>query len=250
MISAVNFNPYYVQTKSVQPKRQMGSANLDAQKNVSFEGALPKIFKKGKSLGEVISSIRLLIKDWQVGEYGLNLEEGSPIISKENLGKISLQLRKTKKEITGQVQKQVFGNERLKYSILKNKQSLADIYVLKQSDQIYIPYFTNELGRKKYRGLEKSLLQLVAEDFTNQGHLRALAGDGREMGKNKHSRDAMYKRLGAQLTAVPYIKDLKTATMPQEQVLNTLISLSSKDKLIFPQTKANLEKLCYNKTAQ
>jgi hypothetical protein len=249
MIGAINSNPYYLQTKSFLPKQQTGYANLDAPKNVSFGNNLQVIFKKGKSFGEVISSIKLLLKDWQVGEYGLHTEGSTRIVSKKILANIPLIERKSKKTKTGSIQKTLFLNGRIKYSILEHKQSLADIHIINTGEELYIPFFTNTLGRNKYRGLEKSLLQIVIEDSLNKGVLKNIIGDAAEIGNNTTSRTGIYKKLGAQIQLSSGCRFLQSASYSKEKCLESLKNLAKKDKLIFPETKANLEKLCYNKNA-
>ncbi|MEE3350245.1 MAG: hypothetical protein VZR09_09430 [Candidatus Gastranaerophilaceae bacterium] len=171
-----------------------------------------------------------------------------PISSVKRLASVPVKGR-NRKDIVAQIDKVDFGE----YSdggvgrdivyVIKNKEKQLGYVSIMQSDDsiVYINYLNTILGRKKYKNLEKILLQTVVEDCLRQGYvpkLKAFAENvSRFMGRGYNNK-ALYHKMGMQSAYPGWDREM---LMSQDNVLAFLKKYVERNGEILNGTKANLD---------
>jgi len=174
--------------------------------------------------------------------------------SRKKMGNLMLQLRKNAKPVRGCIKKISHTNGMERYFIERNGLRLGQIDTTKKikNDKeiyVYINYITNIIGRKKYKGLEKQLLQAVLEDSIQGGRLPIVDAVPAEIGKNQFSRSVLYRNMGAETITIPSLKRKTTfdiIDVPPETIKKHTDLLMKRQNFILPETEQNIQKLRQN----
>ncbi len=201
-----------------------------------------------------INTYKMLLKDPCAMMYGtMKRDSNAYLISSETLGEVALSIRGSKNKHKSKVVKYVFNDGDSRYCIKRFGERLGyiDISHLDEND-IYIKYLTNVVGRDKYRGLEKILLQSVVEDSLNNGTVPSFSAVPAQIGELDFKRDKLYAFMGADVVTLLVIENGKImrdsngdmvtfshVIYSKEKVLEKLERINEKDAFMFPKTKTS-----------
>ncbi len=171
----------------------------------------------------------------------------TPILSVKRIANVPVKGR-NRKDIVAQIDRVDLGEyipegvgKDIVYVIKKNEKQLGYVSVMpSEKNTVYINYLNTVLGRKKYKNLEKILMQTVVEDCLRRGYvpkLKASADNvGRFMGRGYNNK-VLYHRMGMKSLYPGWDREMH---MSQENVLEFLQKYVERYGEILNGTKANL----------
>jgi len=173
-----------------------------------------------------------------------------PIVYAKRIASVRVKGR-NRKDIVAQIDKIGLGSDSdCKYGrdivyVVKNKDRQLGYVSIMQAEHntVYINYLNTILGRKKYKNLEKVLMQAVVEDCLRRGYIpeiKALAENvGRFMGRG-YDNKSLYHKMGMKSSYPGWDKEM---IMSRENVLELLNKYVGRYGEILKGTKENLNNL-------
>ena len=198
------------------PKQNLQNVDLHNLRYVSdsLEKTKPSKMKLLKSIQQWYKQLKSNANAFGISQWGLikSSFHSAPLISSEavfsklksqtTLAVIPLNKRNSTKTIKATFEKLEFDGGSISY-VLKNKgKQLGHLDITKESNEIYVDFMTNILGRKKYHNVENILLQGMVEDCMKQGFIPSIKAEavnvGEHMGRGYNNRK-LYQRMGMEL---------------------------------------------------
>jgi len=198
----------------------------------------------------IYNSLKVLKTDPEAFVYGICGRSKDILKSKDVLGAIQIQKRGQKDTTGANALRFIFEDGSKRYSIRKFGETLAYVDVTpEEAGNLYISYLCNVGGRDRYRSLEKTVLQAAVEDTINQeGAIPTISAIPAKIGDLDFNRSLLYRMMGGQVRDCNYYSNKKIITVPeiycsQDTITKKLDSIAKRDKFLFPETRANFEKL-------